>query len=293
MTDDLATFETHRPALLSLAYRMLGELSRAEDIVQSAWMRWSERRAAVQTPRSFLLTAVARLCLDELGAARHRWEETRGTSLPEPVDLRETELARLETLDQISMAFVVLLQRLTPAERAVFLLHDVFDMGHAEIGERLGKSDAACRQLLKRARENVAEERRTLETSDQEHRRLFEAFVRAMQTGDESALELLLAEDATLVVDPGPASHYGRIRALGGPVVGAARVLGLVRSFLEQSETEGTRYEPRLLNGQAGMVTIREGRVTSAVTLAVAAGRICGVYVQYDPSKLGRVRPTA
>ncbi|MFO0685119.1 MAG: RNA polymerase sigma factor SigJ [Sandaracinus sp.] len=293
MTDDLATFQTHRPALLSLAYRMLGELARAEDVVQSAWMRWSERGVKVQTPRSFLLTTVARLCLDELGTARHRREEPRGAWLPEPVDLRETELSRLETLDQISMAFLVLLQRLTPAERAVFLLHDVFDMGHAEIGERLGKSEVACRQLLKRARENVAEERRTQETSDEEHRRLFEAFVRAMQTGDESALELLLAEDASLVVDAGPASRYGRIRALGGPVVGAARVLGLVRTFLDQTETEGTRYEERLLNGRPAMVTIREGRVTAAVTFAVASGRIRGVYVQYDPAKLVHVPSSA
>lgn len=291
MTDDHATFQTHRPALLSLAYRMLGELNSAEDVVQSAWLRWSERRAEAQTPRSFLLTTVARLCLDELGAARRRWEEPRGAWLPEPVDLRETELSRLEALDQISMAFLVLLQRLTPAERAVFLLHDVFDMKHADIGARLGKSDEACRQLLKRARDNVAQERRTLETSDGEHRRLFEAFVRAMQTGDESALEGLLAEDAVLVVDPGPASQYGRIRALSGPLVGAARVIGLVKAFLAQRDTEGTRYEPRLLNGQEAMVTVRDGRVTAAVTFAMASGHVREVYVQYNPAKLGHVPP--
>src|ERR1700682_867291 len=156
MIDDAQTFEAHRPALLALAYRMLGDLARAEDTVQEAWVRWQNRQGDVDASKAFLLTTVTRLCLDELGSARARREESRSDRLPEPVDLDESGLGRVEMIDQISMAFLVLLQRLTPAERAVLLLHDVFDMRHAEIGALRGKSDAACRQLLKRARENVA-----------------------------------------------------------------------------------------------------------------------------------------
>src|SRR5271155_3240865 len=151
MLDDTVAFESHRPALLALAYRMLGDMARAEDTVQEGWMRWQNRHVAVETPKAFLVTTVTRLCLDELSSARARHEESRSDRLPEPVDLDESGIGRLETTDQISMAFLVLLQRLTPAERAVLLLHDVFDMGHAEIGAALGKSEAACRQLLSRA----------------------------------------------------------------------------------------------------------------------------------------------
>src|SRR6202171_6416247 len=156
MIDDAQTFEAHRPALLALADRMLGELARAEDTVQEAWVRWQNRQGEGEAPKAVLLTPVTRLCLDELGSARARREESRSDRLPEPVDLDETGIGRLEMIDQISMAFLVLLQRLTPAERAVLLLHDVFDMRHAAIRALRGKSDAACRQLLKRARENVA-----------------------------------------------------------------------------------------------------------------------------------------
>jgi len=145
MVDSSATFESHRPALLALAYRMLGEMARAEDVVQDAWVRW-QGQVNVDSPKAFLLTTVARLCMDELGSARARREESRSDRLPEPVDLDRTGIGRVEMLDEISMAFMVLLQRLTPAERAVLLLHDVFDMSHAEIAALLGKSDAACRR---------------------------------------------------------------------------------------------------------------------------------------------------
>lgn len=284
-SSDLAVFQSHRPALTALAYRMLGEFSRAEDVVQIAWIRWRERQTEPEAPRSYLLTTVARLCLDELGAARHRREASIGC-LPEPVDFDETELARFETREQLSYAFLVVLQRLTPAERAVFLLHDVFDMSHRDIASRLGRSEAACRQLLKRGRRHVSEERRTVEASPQEHRRLFEGFARAMSTGDMGALASLLAEDAVLVVDPGTASSYGRMHALGRPIHGPARIVSVVCAFLEQPDTEGVVYVPRTLNGEPGMVTSVAGRVTSAIAVAVADGKIQGIYVQYDPAKL-------
>src|SRR5438270_405542 len=187
MVDSSATFQSHRPALLALAYRMLGEVARAEDIVQEAWLRW-QRQGEVDSPKAFLLTTVARLCLDELGSARARREESRSDRLPEPVDLDRSGIGRVEMLDQISMAFMVVLQRLTPAERAVFLLHEVFDMSHGEIAPLLGKTEAASRQLLRRARDNVATERRVLTASREEHRRLLAAFVNAINGGEQQPL---------------------------------------------------------------------------------------------------------
>src|SRR5215470_1662854 len=165
MSEDLTVFEANRPALRSLAYRMLGDLAQAEDIVQEAWLRWQGRTVAVNAPRGFLVTTVTRLCLNELDSARHRREEVRGDRLPEPVDLQAEGLPKVEQLEQISMAFVVVLQRLTPMERAVFLLHDAFEFNHDEIAALMGKTPPACRKLLERARRGLREGRRMLEAS--------------------------------------------------------------------------------------------------------------------------------
>src|SRR5262249_41383494 len=139
-TPDLEVFESHRPALLGLAYRMLGDVGRAQDIVQDAWLRWHKRDVAVDSPKAFLVTVVTRLCLSELGSARARREESRSDRLPEPVDLVEGGIARLEELEHLSMAIMVVLERLTPAERAVLLLHEVFDFPHEEIAKLVSRS---------------------------------------------------------------------------------------------------------------------------------------------------------
>lgn len=287
-----ATFEAHRPALLALAYRMLGELARAEDVVQEAWVRWQTRHVDVDSAKAFLLTTVARLCLDELGSARARHEESRSDRLPEPVDLDHAGIGRVEMLDQISMAFLVLLQRLTPAERAVFLLHDVFDMSHAEIGALLGKSDAACRQLLKRARENVATERRVFQTSRDEHRRLLMAFIQATTRGDQAALLDMLAEDAVLIADAGPGVvRYGRIRNIRRPVVGRRKIAALLSAVGGQQVGPALEFRERTLNGGPAVVAFRGGRAVSAILVSVADGKVRHVYLQVDPERLGHVGP--
>jgi RNA polymerase sigma-70 factor (ECF subfamily) len=289
MADNSATFESHRPALLALAYRMLGEMARAEDIVQEAWVRW-QRQVEVDSPKAFLLTTVARLCLDELGSARARREESRSDRLPEPVDLDHTGLGRLEMLDQISMAFLVLLQRLTPAERAVLLLRDVFDMPHAEIAALLGKSDAACRQLLKRARENVASERRVFQTSPDEHRRLLTAFVKATTGGDQDALLDMLAEDAVLIADAGPGVvRYGRIRNIGRPVVGRRKIAALMKIIGNQTAGPGIEFQERTLNGEPAVVVFQDGRAASAILVSVADGKVRHVFIQVDRERLSHV----
>lgn len=289
MPDEGHTFEASRPAMLGLAYRMLGDLSRAEDMIQEAWLRWQNRRAEVDSTRAFLLTTVTRLCLDELGSARARREESRSDRLPEPVDLDESGIGRVDLLDRVSMAFLVVLQRLTPAERAVLLLHDVFDLSHSEIAARLHKSVDACRQLLRRARKNVAAEKRVFETPPDEHRRLLLAFAAALHRGDQGDMLKLLADDAVLVGDAGAGgTRYGRIRNVGRPVVGREKIAALMAAAARQ-KLPPAQFRERTLNGEPAIVAYREGRPVMAMLVATAEGRIRHVYLQADPERLRRL----
>jgi len=286
VSDDLTLFETHRPLLRSLAYRMLGDLAQAEDIVQEAWLRWQGRTVAVDAPKGFLVQTVTRLCLNELDSARARREESRGDRLPEPVDLDLVGGDAVEALDQISMAFLVLLQRLTPAERAVLLLHEVFEMSHSEIGALLEKSEAACRQLLGRARAHLSSERRGLRTSREEHRRLLLAFVEASRSGEMDGMLSLLAEDATLVIDTGPeGKRVGPIRNVGRPVQGATRIAAFLAAVARQAPVFGVPQEC-VLNGEPAVVYVREGRPAAAILISAADGEIRRVFVQVDPRRL-------
>lgn len=259
--------------------------------MQEAWVRWQSRHVEVDAPKAFLLTTVAHLCLDELGSARARHEESRSDRLPEPIDLDESGIGRVETLDQISMAFLVLLQRLTPPERAVFVLHEVFDMSHGEIAGLLGKSDAASRQLLSRARENVAAERRVFQTSPEEHRRLLMAFVGAVTGGDQEELLNLLAEDAVLIADAGPSGgHYGRIRNAGRPVVGRTKIVAVMKAAARQ-DVPGVEVQVRVLNGEPAAVAFKDGHAIAAILVSIADGKIRHVYMQSDPERLRHVGP--
>lgn len=288
MNPDLDAFQTHRATLLTLAYRMLGEVARAEDIVQDAWLRWQGRHAEVDSPKAYLIKMVARLCLNELESARAR-KEDRSDRLPEPVNLQDSGLDKVEGLDQISMAFLVLLQRLTPAERAVFLLHEVFDFGHDEIASLVGKTEPACRQLLKRAREHVATERRTLAASKEAHRRLLQAFLRAASSGDVAQVARLLADDVVLIADAGPdGGSYGRVRNLPRPILGAKKVAAFVATVTPQGAAGLTTRECEL-NGSPAILVLRDGRPYTAILLAVADDRIRGVFLHADPARLRHV----
>lgn len=283
--DLLAAFESCRPDLVALAYRMLADMGRAEDTVQEAWLRWSRHGEEAQSPRAYLVTVVTRLCLNELESARARHEE-REDRLPEPVAVEDTSLQRLEELDQVSMALLVALQRLKPAERAVLLLHDVFEFDHAAIGELLGKSVAASRKLLERARESVVEERRTMVASREEHRRLLLAFVSAARAGDTRALVELLAEDAILIGDGGTDGVAGAgFRSLARPLRGAAPIA----AFVAQANKRGAaslRAEERVLNGRPALVFFLGEQLFGALLIAVADGRIRRVFFQADRSRL-------
>ncbi|MCU1280744.1 MAG: polymerase sigma-70 factor [bacterium] len=283
-TDDLASFEAHRPQLIALAYRMLGDVGRAQDMVQEAWLRWHHRDVEVRSPQAFLITIVTRLCLNQLDAASVRREESRGDRLPEPVDLAAAGMDRLESVEQISMAFVVMLERLSPAERAVLLLHEVFDYEHEEIATLVSRSPAACRKLLERARSHVAAERRTFSATREEHARLLDAFMRAASSGDVAALIELLADEAVLVTDGGPGGRQlGGLRNLKAPLDGAARVA----AFIAASATRVTvEIERRELNGQPAAVLFYDGAPLAAILLAVADQRIQRVFFHADPTRL-------
>jgi RNA polymerase sigma-70 factor (ECF subfamily) len=289
MTDDLAVFESQRPELLALAYRMLGDMGRAEDMVQEAWLRWEGKDVEVDAPRAYLLKVVTHLCLNDLDSARARREEGRGDRLPEPVDVHGGPLGSLEALDRISMAFLVVLQRLTPAERAVLLLHDVFDFSHSEIAAALAKSESACRQLHRRAKENVAAERRVLVASPEEHRRLLRAFVRAAGQGSAEELVELLASDAVLIADGGPGgSRFGRVRSLPRPIAGATKVAAFCAAVTPQGSVNLEVRECEL-NGQPAVLVLRDGLPYTAILLGIAGGKIRYVFIHADAARLGHV----
>ena len=283
-TADVDVFEAHRPLLVAHAYRMLGDLGLAEDMVQDAWLRWSGRRVEVQSPRAYLVTLVTRLCIDELDSARMRREERRGDRLPEPVDLDEGGFGRVEALEQISMAFLVVIQRLTPAERAVLLLREVFDFDYKEIAALVGKSEAACRKLLERARHHVAAEKPLFATSQEDHRRLLGAFTEAASAGNVDALAALLAEDALLVTDGGPdGRRAGGFRNLTKPLMGARRIASFIAATAGSLDLETEVHE---LNGQPSLVFYHENAPFAALLLAIANGRIHRVFFHADLERL-------
>jgi len=281
---DLDVFEAHRPLLVAHAYRMLGDLARAEDMVQEGWLRWSGRRVHVDSPRAYLVTLVTRLCFTELGSAKTRHEESRSDRLPEPIDLDEGGLGRVEALDRISMAFLVMLQRLTPAERAVLLLREVFDFDYKDIASLVGRSEAACRKLLERARQHVAGEKRLFAASPEEHRRLLTAFTEAASAGNIEALVGMLAEDAVMVTDGGAEGRRaGGIRNLQAPLAGAARIAAFVSATARSMALESELHE---LNGQPALVFYHDNAPFAALLLAVADGRIHRVFFHADLARL-------
>jgi RNA polymerase sigma-70 factor, ECF subfamily len=288
-TADLAVFESHRALLVAQSYRMLGDLGRAEDMVQEAWLRWSGRRVEVASPRAYLVTLVTRLCFNELDSAKTRREESRGDRLPEPVDLDEGGIGRVEMLDQVSMAFLVVLQRLTPAERAVLLLREVFEFDYKEIAALVDKTEPACRKLLERARQHVAAEKRLFSASPEVHRRLLDAFTQAATAGDLDALVAMLAEDAVMITDGGPEGRrVGGIRNLQAPLMGAARIAAFIVATAGNSDLEAEVHE---LNGQPALVFYDQDTPFAALLLAVADDRIHRVFFHADLHRLRYLGP--
>lgn len=286
--DGLAEFEAHRRYLFGLAYRMTGSVADAEDLVQEAWVRWARvDQAQVRSPRAFLSRIVSRLGLDQLKSARARREEYVGPWLPEPLLGEDASAdAAVELAQDVSMAMMLALERLSPLERAVFLLKDVFDREYSEIAETLGRSEPACRKLASRARTHVHAQAPRRQATPAEHDRVLGAFVSAVMSGDMDTLSAVLAEDVVFYSDGG-----GRVLAARKPIHSARKValflLGVARKF---PLSKDAAVEFAAVNGRPGIV-IREGAVvTQTQSFDIEGERIRAIYVVRNPEKLAHLR---
>lgn len=274
MTDD---FEPHRQFLIGVAYRMLGSLAEAEDIVQDAFLRWSETdRSVVDHPRAFLARVVSRLCLDHMKSATSRREQYVGTWLPEPMVAPRTE----PYAEDLSFALLLTLERLSPLERAAFLLHDVFDMDYSAIAETLGRSEASCRQLAARAREHVREERPRFSATDESRAKLTEAFTAAMTSEDFDVLAQLLADDAVLYQDGG-----GKRVAARHPIHGKDKIVRFFSTVKKSATAVLEHVEPVHINGLPGFV-IRTSAGLETISFDTANDQIIAIYSIRNPDKL-------
>ena len=285
---DAEVFEAHRDLMFAVAYRMLGTITDAEDAVQDAWLRWSAApRADVADPRAYLARVVTNTALNRLRSVRSRREAYIGPWLPEPL-LTETSpdaAERAELTESVSMAMLVVLESLTPDERAVFVLREVFGFDHAEIAAALGRSAPAVRQLAHRAREHVQARRPRFDVDWNQQREVTERFLAAAAGGDIEGLMTVLAPDVTVLTDGG-----GKARAALRPITGAAKAARFLaaiasRPYMGLSIAEMTP-EPAEINGSPGTLIMAGDRVIAALTLTVSGGRITAVQLLANPDKL-------
>lgn len=278
-------FEANRARLHRLAYRMLGSVSEAEDAVQDAWLRWARAGAAAEDPTAWLVRTTTRLCLDRLRAAKAQRAAYRGPWLPEPLIEPLADDDPVEAAEEVSIAFLLALERLSPLERAVFLLHDVFDQDYAQVAEALGRRESAVRQLASRAREHVQKARPRFAVDQARAVRLAQAFVAASATADVAGLSALLAEDAILVSDGG-GKRKAALRVLAGrdDIVQFYRALHWRGAFAEAGEVQAVR-----VNGAPGLL-LRFPDGPAVVALEPdAEGRIAAIYMIRNPEKLQHV----
>jgi RNA polymerase sigma-70 factor (TIGR02957 family) len=287
--------EELRPRAFAIAYRMLGSVSEAEDVVQEALMRLHgvlEAGDEIEVPEAYLATVVTRLGIDRLRRAQVRRETYFGEWLPEPVVTggADDPAAHAEMSDSLSLAFLVLLERLSPEQRAVFLLREVFDYDYDAIAEIVGKSEAACRQLAVRARRHIEQDRPRFEASRQEQNDLADRFLTAAQTGDLEGLEALLAHDVALHGDGG-----GKARAIAHPLFGRRRVARMVVNWMQVvRRIEGFSVRPVEVNGHPGALGLdAQQRTVVVVSLDIAGGQIQGIRSIVNPDKLRHLGPVS
>ncbi len=275
-----------RGKLLGLAYRMLGSLADAEDVLQDAYLRYAGAdRSAVRSTEAYLVTIVTRLCIDRLKSARVKREIYVGPWLPEPVfDADQISPdAAVEMADDLSFALMLTLERLSASERAAFLLHDVFDTPFSEIAAMLGKSEAACRQLAARSRKAVRTDRPSRSASESQHRELLSGFVEAMASGDENRLRVLLAEDAIAVSDGG-----GVKQAALKPIYGADKVTRFFTGLGRKSVRLGVKVDlvASEINGLPGLLVYFDGVMDQTISIDVRDDCIAAIYAVRNPEKL-------
>jgi RNA polymerase sigma-70 factor, ECF subfamily len=274
-----------RGLAFGVAYRMLGSVAEAEDVVQEALLRL-EGAEDVENPEAFLTTVTTRLSLDVLRSARVRREAYVGSWLPEPL-VEDDAAARVEDEETVSLAFLTMLEQLSPDERAVLVLREAFDYRFAEIGEVLGKTPDNCRQILSRARRALVTERPRFDPDPGERRKLASTFLAAAREGDMAGLVALLARDAVLVGDGG-----GKARAIARPLVGAERIAKALSAFARIAVEWGLEFEPVLVNGQPGFRAVApDGGLVNVLSVDVADGHVVRLHSVVNPDKLAHLGP--
>ena len=277
------TFEALRGRLFGLAYRMLGSRAEAEDIVQDTYLRWHQAaREQIENPEAWLVTAATRLAIDRLRRLKTEREAYVGPWLPEPIVSHTPPPDRdLDLAADLSVAFLTLLERLAPDERAAFLLHDVFDVGYSEIAAVLERSEAACRQVVHRARDRVRGDRKRFEVTESAKALMLEKFMEAMEARNEHALLSLFAPDATWTADGGGKSAAGLL-----PIIGADRIAKLVVGLRERFWAPGRVVEVATVNGETGLCLRDGNRLVATISIATDGEHIHAVYAVVNPDKL-------
>jgi RNA polymerase sigma-70 factor, ECF subfamily len=280
----METPEELRPYLFSIAYRMLGSVAEAEDVVQDAYLRYEEADVEAESPKAYLATVTTRLAIDRLRSARVRREVYPGEWLPEPL-VDDEALRHAETADSLSLTFLHLLEKLSPVERAVFLLREVFDYPYEEVAEIVGKSPENCRQILTRAHRHVQEGRRRFDVSREERELIARRFVAAWEEGDTDGLIELLAPDATVYGDGG-----GKAPSVRVPLVGAERVAKAIVGWGRQAHEHGLVHRPALVNSEPGLIFYEGDRVHWVAAFEIADGVVVAIRSVLNPDKLAHLR---
>ena len=281
---DLAfqAFAALRGRLFGLAYRMLGSRAEADDIVQDAYVRWHQTdHEQVENADAWLITTTTRLAIDRLRRLKTERDAYVGPWLPEPLVSTPGPDQHLDLADDLSMAFLMLLERLAPEERAAFLLHEVFDVGYGPIASVIDKSEAACRQVVHRARERVHGDRKRFDVAESAKADLLQRFLAALETRDEQALVALFAPEATWTADGG-----GRVGASPRPIVGAAAIARLVIGIREKFWADGRVVELARVNGETGLCIHDGTQLAATLSIATDGHQILAVYAVVNPDKL-------
>ena len=282
---DPGGFETYRRYLFSIAYRMLGSAMEAEDMVQETYLRFLAAEVEeIENPKAYLSTIITRLCLDQLKSARVQRENYTGEWLPEPILTGDTPASKLLERESISTAFLVLLEKLSPLERAVFLLRDVFDYSYAEIATMIGKKEANCRQHYHRAKQYLREHRPRFEPSSDEQKQLVESFLRAVEAGDVEGLTRTLAEQAVMYGDGG-----GKVPSAPHPVAGREAVIRLLLGIYRLAPPD-MRIELTEVNGTPGLLLRQKAHILGVMTFSIVGGQIQAIYNLINPDKLARIK---
>jgi RNA polymerase sigma-70 factor, ECF subfamily len=280
----METYEELRPYLFAIAYRMLGSVADAEDVVQEAFVRYHVAEVEPETPKAYLATITTRLAIDQLRSARTQREVYPGEWLPEPL-AEEDAGQHAEMADSLSLAFLHLLEKLSPVERAVFLLREVFDYPHEDVARIVGKSPANSRQILTRAHAHIDEGRRRFEVSRGEREEVAQRFIEAWETGDTDGLVAVLAPDATLYGDGG-----GKAPAITEPLVGALRIAKALIGWRPLALERGVTYRPGTVNGEPGVVYYwPDGSVAGVQELEIADGVVVAIRSVLNPDKLAHL----